>query len=534
MTSPKFKQLNPFELKSALTDLLSRINSVQDLQSCIVDFEMLDAQDDKTVLSKLLFKELVNSKPEKIPVICFMLEHYTPKDELIKKLWETLKNQNLNSEVKITIINLLRELDADWSYETCEDYLGEETDEILDENTKQLLNTAIINPEVQIDFMDFLASLRTQDKITLLNSFGDDFSQDALANILIPVFVSNPAGAEGKEALRLLGTTKSELALHILEDMSKIVTGELKQEVKRSLSTLKISGIRDDNTAEFYRKVLSNSIPDKFYITYPDGHGDQAMIFTRLTDNNKIRFVSVVINLDTGIKDCFGFFEISQFECSKILERFLKDEKTVAVSPETFKTILNNAEIITIERNNNGWKLPYEYVCWKNLLIDIDSDSEKFEQILKDNIIPTKPEKSIIEALEKMKVSSHWFLDENYSDEFEELIENLKETENLDLLVEKYFEKVFYPEETVSWIKKLLMSAYIKYSIGKDDEAELIYGLTEDKLLITELLKNILKRSIYEYLTKIKYDKNANAYNFTNEEIDDKISYIEENWVQHV
>ncbi len=160
----------------------------------------------------------------------------------------------------------------------------------------------------------------------------------------------NPAGAEGKEALKILGTTKSELALHILEDMSKIVTGELKQEVKRSLSTLKISGIREDKTEEFYRKILSNSIPDKFYITYPDGHGDQAMIFTRLTDNNKIRFVSVVINLDTGIKDCFGFFEISQFECSKILERFLKDEKTVAVSPDTFKTILNNAEIITMER----------------------------------------------------------------------------------------------------------------------------------------------------------------------------------------
>ena len=52
---------------------------------------MLDAQDDKTVLSKLLFKELVNSKPEKIPVICFMLEHYTPKDELIKNYGKLLK-----------------------------------------------------------------------------------------------------------------------------------------------------------------------------------------------------------------------------------------------------------------------------------------------------------------------------------------------------------------------------------------------------------------------------------------------------------
>ena len=211
MTSPKFKQLNPFELKASLTTLLNKINSVQDVPNCLADFEMLDSQADKTVLSKLLLKELVNAKAEKIPVICFLLEHYTPKEELVNKFWETLKNPNLNSEVKITIINLLRELDADWSYETCEEYLGEDSTEILDENTKKLLNTAIINPEVQIDFLDFLASIRVQDKITLLNSFEGDFSDDALANILIPVFVSEPESPEGKEALRILGTTKSQL-----------------------------------------------------------------------------------------------------------------------------------------------------------------------------------------------------------------------------------------------------------------------------------------------------------------------------------
>ena len=145
MTGSKFKQLNPFELKSSLTALLGKINSVQDIQDCITDFEMLDAQEDKTFLSKLLFKELANATVEKIPVICFLLERYTPKEEMINNLWETLKNQNLPSEVKITILNLLRELDADWSYETCEEYLGDAED-ILDENTKRLLNTAIINP----------------------------------------------------------------------------------------------------------------------------------------------------------------------------------------------------------------------------------------------------------------------------------------------------------------------------------------------------------------------------------------------------
>ncbi len=533
MTGSKFKQLNPFELKSAITNLLSKIHSVNDIQNCLADFEILDGQEDKTILSKILFKELVNSNIEKIPVICFLLEHYTPKQELINKLWETLKNQNLQSEVKITILNLLRELDSDWSYETCEEYLGDSTD-ILDENTKQLLNTAIINPEVQIDFMDFLASIRVQDKITLLNSFGKDFSDDALANILIPVFVSEPNSPAGLEALHLLGETKSQLALHVLEEMQKVSKGELYQNIRKSLSTLKISGIREDNTKDFYKKILSNSKPNKFYITYPDGHGDQALIFTRKTDDNRIRFVSVVINNEIGIKDCFGFFDISQFECDKILERFLRDEKTVDIPPEAFKTILNNAEKTTIERNNNDWKLPYEYVCWKNLLIDIDSDVEPVEQILKEQIIPAKNDSLIIDKLSDMKISSHWFLDANYSDEFEELLEELKTNNNLDELLEKHIEKIFYPEEKASWIQKLIMSAYIKYSIGKDDEASLVYGLSQDERLLEELFKSIIKRSIYEYLMTIKYNKDINIHHLSDSEIELKIQYIEEKWVKNV
>ena len=533
MTGSKFKQLNPFELKSAITNLLSKIHSVNDIQNCLADFEILDGQEDKTILSKILFKELVNSNIEKIPVICFLLEHYTPKQELINKLWETLKNQNLQSEVKITILNLLRELDSDWSYETCEEYLGDSTD-ILDENTKQLLNTAIINPEVQIDFMDFLASIRVQDKITLLNSFGKDFSDDALANILIPVFVSEPNSPAGLEALHLLGETKSQLALHVLEEMQKVSKGELYQNIRKSLSTLKISGIREDNTKDFYKKILSNSKPNKFYITYPDGHGDQALIFTRKTDDNRIRFVSVVINNEIGIKDCFGFFDISQFECDKILERFLRDEKTVDIPPEAFKTILNNAEKTTIERNNNNWKLPYEYVCWKNLLIDIDSDVEPVEQILKEQIIPAKNDSLIIDKLSEMKISSHWFLDANYSDEFEELLEELKTNNNLNELLEKHIEKIFYPEEKASWIQKLIMSAYIKYSIGKDDEASLVYGLSQDERLLEELFKSIIKRSIYEYLMTIKYNKDINIHHLSDSEIELKIQYIEEKWVKNV
>lgn len=525
------KQLNPFELKTALTKILTKINSVNDIKDCLDDIDLLDSQQDKSLLSKLLFKELSNSSKEKIPVICFLLEHFISKEELTSGLWELMKNSNLNTDIRVMILNMLRELDADWSYENYSDYI-EDADEILDENTKQMLKKAIINPELQIDFMDFLASIKTEDKITLLNSFENDFESDALANILIPVFESNPDSPEGLEALRLLGNTKSQLALNLLERMNKHTPGELNQRIRKSLATLKMSGMRTDGTKEFYKKLLSDTKPDKFYLTYPDGRGDCAMIYTRITKDERIRFISIVINIDTGIRDCFGFYDISKFECDKILEKFLKDEKVVSIGGEYFKNILFNAEVRTIENSKSGWKLPYEYICWRNLLIDIDCDEEIVEDVIKNQIIPHKVDETIIRKLDDMKVSSHWFLDADYSDEFDEMLSDLKNESDLDKLICDYKDKVFYDDEKKSWIRKLIFCAYIKYVIGKDDEAGEIYGLTFENELFDKFLTEILKRSIYEYLILIKYNKDLNVEMFTDENISDKIAYIEKNWVK--
>ena len=130
-----------------------------------------------------------------------------------------------------------------------------------------------------------------------------------------------------------------------------------------------------------------------------------------------------------------------------------------------------------------------------------------------------------------MKVSSHWFLDADYSDEFEDLIADVKNESNLDKLVADYKTKIFYKEEKQCWINKLIFSAYIKYVIGKDDEAEKIYGLIFDENLFEKFLTEILKRSVYEYLMLIKYNKDLNVLVFTDEVISDRIAYIEKNWV---
>lgn len=529
--SPNFRQLNPFEIKSKLTKLLERINSVNDLKNCIDDIELLEAQEDKSLLAKLLFKEFPASEKEKIPVISFLLEHFVPKEDLIAGLWNLMQNKNLSTDIRVMVLNMLRELDAEWSYDDCADYI-EDAGEILDESTKQLLKNAIINPEVQIDFMDFLATIKTEDKITLINSFEKDFESDALANILIPVFESKPDSPEAKVALELLGNTKSQLALNLLERMSKHTTGELNQRIRKSLATLKMSGMRVDNTKEFYKRILSDTKPDKFYLTYPDARGDVAMICTRVTPQDRVRFISIVINLETGIKDCFGFYDISQFECDKILERFLKDEKVVSLPPEYFKNILYNAEVKTIESSKSGWELPYEYICWRNLLIDIDSDDESIDSVLNKQLLPQNADESVIKKLDEMKITYHWFLDADYSDEFEQLLLELKNEDNLDKLVEKHKDKVFDQDEINSWINKIKFCAYIKLVIGKDDEASMIYAIALNKEITDKLLIEILKRSIYEYLVLIRYNKDFNTEMFTDENISDKITYIEKNWVK--
>ncbi len=523
-------QLNPFEIKTAIVKLLAKINSQADIAACLPDIELIANQDDKTLLAKILFKELITSESGKIPVICFLLEYFLDQEDFICGLWEVLKNKSLQTDAKVMILNIIREKDSDWSYEDCSDYL-EDADKILDENTKQLLSSAVINPEVQIDFMDFLYSVNTDDKLILLNTFENNFDPDALANIYVPVAESNPFSTEGKESIKLLGETKSVFALHALENLDKYTKDDVNKLIKKSLATLKMSGIREDNSAVVYKKLLSNSLPDKFYLTYPDGRGNCAMIFTRKTCEDKIRFVSIVINIDTGIRDCFGFFEISQFECEKILERFLKNEIVVNINAHEFKNILYNAQINTINSFKDEWKLPYEYVCWKNLLIDIESKNKNIKEILEENIEQKEINELFIEQLGNSEITKHWFLDSEYSLEFENLLKGLKDINDLDDYTDKYFDVVFNEEEKLFWSKNILFCAYLKLITGDMDMSSKLYNMTFMQSLFDKFLKNILKRSIYEYLMLIKYNKDLNKYLFTQEDISSKIDYIEKYWV---
>ena len=344
------EQLNKIQLKAEILTVISKLQMLSDISKVDEVIAVLVAQEDKKLLLDLLMREFVKTTEDKSFIISFLLLKLTDKTQLENALWTSLKSPMISDYNKALILSLLRDMGNKVDYNEIDNYF-EDSESLIEKETNELLNTAMMNPEAQIDFLDFLENLPYEDKLTLVQSLGEDYSEDALANILIPVFLKDPTSKIGQIALKILGTSKSQLALHALQEALEYADDDIIPEIKRNISSLKLSGIREDSAIDFYKELLSETKPYECYTNYPDGHGNQAIILSRINKSGKIQFVAIVIDDYKGIRDCFGFNEISKFECNTIIERFYRGQRAIELEPEVLKTILINAEKLLVKFN---------------------------------------------------------------------------------------------------------------------------------------------------------------------------------------
>ena len=118
---------------------------------------------------EILIKELQNTDEHKTLIICWVLTELIEKEELNDRLWDVIKTPEYNDNIKMIAFNLLKDLGSKIDYEVISGYF-EQFNELINNETKELLDTAIMNPEAQIDFMDFLSSLNPNDKKLLIKS----------------------------------------------------------------------------------------------------------------------------------------------------------------------------------------------------------------------------------------------------------------------------------------------------------------------------------------------------------------------------
>lgn len=171
---------------------------------------------------------------------------------------------------------------------------------------------------------------------------------------------------------------------------------------------------------------------------------------SRINKQGKIQFVAIVIDDYKGVRDCFGFNEISKFECNTIIERFYRGQRALDLQPGVLKSILIEAEKLSKH------KIPYEYLCWKNLLADIELQPLKLDYKIK------KLTNDEFEDILKYDFTDYWFLNSSYSDEFEDFIKILEETKPQD-----------YEKSLMKTLKKFFIKKNIRY--GRKEYCTLLY-----------------------------------------------------------
>ena len=530
--------MNKLQIKAEILATLTALSTTQRPDSALLT-DLKKIEDKKAILD-ILIRELITAPEQKAMLVCWLLTELIDKDALSNELWHIIESPEYNDHLKMIAFNMLKDLGNKVDYDVISGYF-EQFDEFLNEETKQLLETAIMNPEAQIDFMDFLNALSDNDKITLIKSLEEDYAYDSLANILIPVFLYYMDTEVGFTALEILGRSKSQLAYHALENAKSYASESISSRINKALSELKMSGIRVDKTDEFYREILKESKPYKTYVSFPDGHGNMAIIFTRKRENQTLQFLAIVVNPRYGILDSFGFNSMSEQDFYRIVDKFYNYQERYEVSPGFIKYILNKAE----ENSHiNGEPIPYEFICWQSILLDVEEEKPEI------NLEKRELNQEEIDKLCLSDYVQNWFFDEITSDTFGEFIDKLSKEykENnfnvdIDKFIADHYDEIYTAPELAYKLVTFNIAAYLRLTKGDKELAQIFYSLGTNYQFLT----NIIRKSIYEYYVGCRYvlknQRNAtsvfqaknqpNSDNFKLLQLDLIISSIEARWVKN-
>ncbi len=485
---------------SAIVGLQNNSQNVDFIKQTIKDLSEIS---DKSTLLSVLSKEFLKENSEiKDYTIAFLMNELINKEALELHLFELLANPKIKDSIKAKVVSVLRENGKHVNYEQYVNYF-ENPDEIIDADTAKLLENARVNPESQIDFLDFMNALPDEEKEMLVTSLADDYDGDNLANILIPIILSQPYSDISQIAIKSIGETKSHLAYPVLKWLEENIDElSVKANIQKSLSLLKLSGVKEDITKEYYKKLLENSPVYKCLMNYPDGHGNNGIIFSRKNEAGFIQMFALVINDIDGIIDCFGFNEISEGEFNRILKKFYINENIVEISPEICKYFICNAEKISRLKFK---EISYEYIAWKSIINDIDYNEIDLTQNLKKVNVDEK----LLNKLYEKSYFDKWFITTSDNEEFDKLTDTLVEKKSVsaELFLEeakKVKDQIFTPVFLQHLNRRLVVSSYLDSISFNEFESSLLYSLTDDTEIKELFLTDILKKSIYEFFLNEK------------------------------
>ena len=527
-----------------LSAIINMQNNSQDRAYIKKTLEELNAIVDKDAVLDILNREFLKENSQmRDYTITFLISELIDPQKAEAVMFETLANPKIKDSVKAKAVGFLREAGKHVNYEQYIDYF-ENPDEIIDADTVKLLENARVNPESQIDFLDFLEALPQAEKEMLVESLTQDYDGDNLANILIPIIYANPYGDISQIAISAIGESKSMLAYPVLKWLEENTDDlKVKANVQKSLSLLKLSGIKEDITKEYYKRLLSGSPVYKCFVNFPDGHGNIGLIFSRKNEASFIQMFALVLNDIDGIIDCFGFNEISEGEFDRIVNKFFSNDRVVLADETLCKYLMVNAEKISRLKFQ---EISYEYAAWVSITRDIDYEDLN----LSDGLSKIELNDFLLKQLYDKGYFEKWFFSVSDNEKFAALIDKIADDKICDIkqietLLNENMPQIFDDAFLKILNRRLLVSAHSARLNNEQTFADMLYSLIDESECKNCFKEDMLKKSIYEYFLsqKDRYEsiKSATSIfarraNKDLQEIDIKyvencIKEIEKNWV---
>ena len=527
-----------------LSAIINMQNNSQDRAYIKKTLEELNAIVDKDAVLDILNREFLKENSQmRDYTITFLISELTDPQKAEAVMFETLANPKIKDSVKAKAVSFLREAGKHVNYEQYINYF-ENPDEIIDADTVKLLENARVNPESQIDFLDFLEALPQAEKEMLVESLTQDYDGDNLANILIPIIYANPYGDISQIAISAIGESKSMLAYPVLKWLEENTDDlKVKANVQKSLSLLKLSGIKEDITKEYYKRLLSGSPVYKCFVNFPDGHGNIGLIFSRKNEASFIQMFALVLNDIDGIIDCFGFNEISEGEFYRIVNKFFSNDRVVLADETLCKYLMVNAEKISRLKFQ---EISYEYAAWVSITRDIDYEDLN----LSDGLSKIELNDFLLKQLYDKGYFEKWFFSVSDNEKFAALIDKIADDKICDIkqietLLNENMPQIFDDAFLKILNRRLLVSAHFARLNNEQTFADMLYSLIDESECKNCFKEDMLKKSIYEYFLsqKDRYEsiKSATSIfarraNKDLQEIDIKyvencIKEIEKNWV---
>lgn len=272
---------------------------------------------DRQAVLEILIKEMRRTQQSAVlQSLMELLMELGSLDMLQEPLWDIIRNDDARDEVKDAANLILRHLGDNADPDLYLDYL-DDPQGLISRETERMLEVASRVPEALIDFIDFIFSLPAGEQLNLTQSLQSDYAPEHLLNLYIPMLLAGPTPELEEAMLRYMGGSRSRRAAIFLDDFSHhLPVGQPRAKwVKLALNELKLSGafsIENDTEAEAPHPLLTATTIDACSITLSDGIGNQGVILTRRHPNGDVCLMSVAINDQHGIIDCFGFYQLSE------------------------------------------------------------------------------------------------------------------------------------------------------------------------------------------------------------------------------